>query len=114
MSATLRKGCGRKDTLRSALHKSERLELVYAREPLMHLCFDLFRTTRALPPHPLQRLGQRLAAEALLLLLLRKLANGEVCLLLAGARFTEGYTPDLHLCATEAWALRLTAHVAGS
>src|SRR5215204_6983598 len=80
----------------------------------MHLRGDTFPTNRALPPHPLQRLGQRLAAKALRLLLLRKLANGEVRLLLAGASFTEGNPPDLHLCATEARALCLTAHLAGS
>src|SRR5829696_2655056 len=84
----------------------------------MHLCGDAFPTTRALPPHSLQRLGQllgqRLAAEALRLLLLRKLANGEVCLLLAGARFTEGYTLDLHYRPMETWALCLTSHLARS
>ena len=99
--------------MRLALHKSERLYLVYARVPVMHPCFDPFRTTRALPPHPLQRLGQRLAAEALRLLL-RKLADGEVCLLLAGARFTEGYTPDLHHRLMETWALRPASHLARS
>jgi hypothetical protein len=91
--------------LKLAGTKSERLDLVYAREPLMHLRGDTFPTTRTLPPHPLQRLGQRLAAEALRLLLLRKLANGEVRLLLAGASFTEGYTPDLHHRPMETWAL---------
>src|SRR5919112_2755486 len=90
-------GCGGNALLKLAGTKSERLDLVYAREPLMHLGGDPFPTARALPPHPLQRLGQRLAAEALRLLLLRKLANGEVCLLLAGTRFTEEYTQDLHL-----------------
>src|SRR5215217_3801159 len=107
-------GCSGNALLRLAGTKSERLDLVYAREPLMHLRGDTIPTDRALPPHSLQRLGQRLAAEALRLLLLRKLANGEVCLLLAGARFTEGYTPDLHCCATEARALRLAAHLARS
>src|SRR5687767_9589922 len=107
-------GCGRKDTLRLTLHKSDGLYLVYARVPVMHPCFDPFRTTRTLPPHSLQRLGQRLAAEALRLLLLRKLAEGEVCLLLAGASFTEGYAPDLHLRATGARALRLASHLARS
>jgi hypothetical protein len=57
----------------------------------MHPCGDAFCTTRAPPPHPLQRHGERLAAQALRFLL-RKLANGEVCLLLAGARLTESYT----------------------
>src|SRR5215211_701756 len=68
-------------------------------------------TTRARPPHPLQRLGERLAAEAPRLLL-RKLANGEVCLLLAGARSTESYTPDLHNCWMGAGALCLASHLA--
>ena len=77
--------------MRLAGTKSQRLDLVYAREPLTHLRGDTFPTDRALPPHSLQRLGQRLAAEALRLLLLRKLAYCEVCLLLAGASFTEGY-----------------------
>src|SRR5215212_973989 len=100
---------------RLAVPERKRLGLVYTREPMMHLCCDAFPTTRTLPPHPLQRLGQRLAAKALrLLLLLRKLADGEVYLLLAGAPFTEGYAPDLHLCATEARALCLTAHLAAS
>src|SRR5829696_7471456 len=80
----------------------------------MHLRGDTIPTDRALPPPSLQRLGQRLASKALRPLLLRKLANGEVCLLLAGARFTEGYAPDLHLCATEARALRLASHLARS
>src|SRR5215216_1458855 len=80
----------------------------------MHLRGDTIPTDRALPPHSLQRLGQRLAAEALRLLLLRKLANGEVCLLLAGAWFTEGYTPDLHYRPMEAWALRIASHLARS
>jgi hypothetical protein len=60
--------------LRLALHKSERLALVCARVPMMHFCGGAFRTTCALPTHPLQRLGKRLAAEALRLLL-RKLAR---------------------------------------
>ena len=83
------------DFSRLAAFERERPVLVYAREPMMHLCFELFRTTHALPPRPLQRLGQRLASEVLRLLL-RKLTDGEVCLLLAGARFTEGNPPDLH------------------
>jgi hypothetical protein len=109
----LRESCGGNDFSVLAVTKRDGLALVYARVPLMHPCFDPFRTIRTLPTHPLQRLGQRLAAEALRPLL-RKLANGEVCLLLAGARFTEGYTPDLHLCATETRALRLASHLAGS
>src|SRR5215211_3735890 len=106
-------GCGGNALLKLAGTKSERLDLVYAREPLMHLRGDTFPTDRALPPHSLQRLGQRLAAEALRLLL-RKLANGEVRLLLAGTRFTEGYTPDLHLRAMGARALRVASHLARS
>src|SRR5215211_8038099 len=106
-------GCGGNALLKLAGTKSERLDLVYAREPLMHLRGDTFPTDRALPPPSLQRLGQRLAAEALRLLL-RKLANGEVRLLLAGTRFTEGYTPDLHLRLMETWALRPASHLARS
>ena len=64
----------------------------------MHLCGDAFCTIRALPPHPLQRPGESLAAKALRLLLVRKLADGEVCLLLVGTWSAEGYTPDVHLC----------------
>ena len=81
--------------MRLALHKSERLALVCARVLMMHFCGEALRTTCALPTHPLQRLGKRLAAEALGLLL-RKLADREVCLLLAGARFTERNPPDLN------------------
>ena len=99
--------------MRLAGTKSERLDLVYAREPLMHLRGDTFPTDRALPPHPLQRLGQRLAAEALRLLLC-KLADGEIYLLLAGTRSTEGYTQDLHLCATGTRTLRVEAYLARS
>ena len=47
-------------------------------------------------------------------LLLRKLANGEVRLLLAGASFTEGYTLDLHHRLMETWALRPASHLARS
>ncbi len=70
--------------------------------------------TRALlrPPHPVQRLGQQLATEALLPL--RKLADGEVRLLLAGARFAEGYAPYLHDCSMGTGALRVAAHLAHS
>ena len=46
------------------------------------------------------------------LLLLRKLADGEVHLLLAGASFTEGYTPDLHYRLMETWAVRPASHLA--
>jgi hypothetical protein len=68
----------------------------------------------AVSAHPVERLAkrfaERLAAE--ILRLLRKLANGEVRHLLAGARFTEGYAPDLHHRLMEAWALRLASHLA--
>src|SRR5215212_638695 len=96
-----------------AVPKRERLAFVYARESVMHLCCDAFRTTCALSPHPLQRLGQRLAAEVPPLLV-RKLADGEVCLLLAGTRSTEGHTQDLHLCSTGTRTLRVDAYLATS
>src|SRR5215218_2225299 len=72
------------------------------------------RTSRAIPPHSLQRLGQRLATEVPRLLLLRKLADREVRLLPAGTRSAEGHTQDLHLCATWTRTLRLTAYLATS
>ena len=73
----------------------------------------------ALAAHPVEHLAKRfskrfanwLTAE-IPRLLLRKLANGEVHLLLAGACFTEGYTPDLHHRTTETWALRPASHLA--
>jgi hypothetical protein len=81
----------------------------------MYLCCDAFPATRRmLPPNPLQHLRQRLAAEAMCLLLVRKLADGEVHLLLAGTWSAEGYTKDLHLCSTGARSLRLTAYLARS
>jgi hypothetical protein len=95
------------------LLERERFGLVYSRDPVRHLCCDPFRTTRALLPLPLQHLGQRLATEALRILL-RKLADGEVCFLLVGTRSTESYTQDLHLCATGATALRRASHLARS
>jgi len=58
-------------------------------------------------------LDQRLAPEALRIFL-RKLADDEVRLLLAGARSTEGHAQDLHLCATGARALRPASHLARS
>jgi len=61
-AAPMEGGCGAHALLRLAGTKSERLDLVYAREPPMHLRGDTFPTYRALPPHPLQRLGERLAA----------------------------------------------------
>jgi hypothetical protein len=76
-----------------------------------HLYGHAFCAGRALPPHPLQRLGERLTAGALRLLL-HKFANGEVRLLLAGARTTESYTPDLHGCWMGTRALRFTSHLA--
>src|SRR5215203_1458917 len=76
----------------------------------------------ALAAHPVQHLAKRFAerfakwlpAEVPLLLPLRKLANGEVRLLLAGASFTEGYTPDLHHRLMETRALRPASHLARS
>jgi hypothetical protein len=94
-----------------AVRKSERFGLAYAREPVMQLHSDSFPTALTLPPDPLQRLGQRLAAETLRLLP-RKLADGEVRLLLAGARSTEGYTQDLHLGVSGARAPRPASHLA--
>ncbi len=71
--------------------------------------------------HPVQHLAERFAARSVKWLaakvsrlLLRKLADGEVHLLLAGASFTEGYTLDLHHRLMEAWALRLASHLARS
>jgi hypothetical protein len=85
---------------RLALPERERFGLVYARELVRHRSRDAFRTTLTLPPIPLQHLAQRLATEVLRLLV-RKLADGEIYLLLAGTWSTEGHTQDLHLCATE-------------
>src|SRR5215203_5774461 len=98
---------------RLALPERERFGLVYTRVPVVHLCCDTFLTTLAFPPLPLQHLGQRLATQVPPILV-RKLADGEVRLLLAGARSTEGYTQDLHLCATRTRTLRLTAYLARS
>jgi hypothetical protein len=98
---------------RLAIPERERFGLVYARVPVVHLCCNAFRTTRALLPLPLQHLGQRLASEVLPILV-RKLADGEVRLLLAGARSTEGYAQDLHLCSTGARTLRVASHLARS
>src|SRR5688500_705671 len=66
----------------------------------------------SLPSHPGKRLSERLAAETLLPP--RKLADGEVRLLLAGARSTESYTQDLHLCATRTMTFRVGSHLARS
>src|SRR5215207_4217892 len=72
----------------------------------------------ALAAHPVQHLAKRFAkwipAAEVPRLLLRKLANGEVRLLHAGASFTEGYTPDLHHRLMETWALRPASHLARS
>ncbi len=74
------------------------------------------KVIRALWPYHFQRLAKRFAersaAEALLPL--RKLANGEVHLLLAGAPFAQGYTADLHYRPVEAWALGLASHLTRS
>src|SRR5215203_236495 len=98
---------------RLALLERQRFGFVYAREPMRHRRGDIIRTTRALPPLPLQHLGQRLAAEVPCLLV-RKLADGEIYLLLAGTWSTEGHTQDLRLRATGARILRLTAYLARS
>src|SRR5215211_8770154 len=73
----------------------------------------------ALAAHPAKhlakRFGQRFAKwlnSEVARLLLSKLANGEVRLLLAGASFTEGYTPDLHHRLMETWALCPASHLA--
>src|SRR5215210_7200138 len=97
---------------RLAAPERGRLALVYARELVMHLCGDAIHASRAPPPHLLQRLGERPALEAPRLLLVRKLADGEVRFLLAGARSTECYAQDLHLCAAGAWTLRPASHLA--
>jgi hypothetical protein len=64
----------------------------------------------SLPSHPGKRLGERLAAVTLLPP--RKLADGEVRLLLAGARSTEGYAQDLHLRDTGTRVPRPASHLA--
>src|SRR5215213_307595 len=75
----------------------------------------------ALAAHPVQHLAERFAerfakwlASEVPRLLLRKLADGEVHLLLAGACFIEGYAPDLHHRPMETWALRPASHLARS
>jgi hypothetical protein len=94
-----------------AVRKRDSLGLADARERVVHLCREGFLTTRVPLPLPLQHLGQRLATEVPRLLV-RKLADGEVRLLLASSRSTESYTQDLHLCATRTRTLRLTAYLA--
>ena len=95
------------------LPERERFGLVYAREPVWHRRGDTIRTTRALLPLPLQHLGQRLATEVLPILV-RKLADGEIYLLLVGTWYTEGHTQDLHLYATWTRTLGVDAHLARS
>ena len=56
-------------------------------------------------------LSQRLTTEVPPILV-RKLANGEIYLLLAGTWSAEGYTQNLHLCSTGTRTLRLTAYLA--
>src|SRR5215207_3007532 len=75
----------------------------------------------ALAAHPVEHLAERSAERfakrlpaEVPRLLLRKLANGEVRLLLASASFTEGYTPDLHHRLMETWALRTASDLARS
>jgi hypothetical protein len=80
---------------------------------MRHRRGDTIRTTRALPPLPLKHLGQRLATEVTLNLV-RKLADGEIYLLLADTWSAEGYTQDLNLCSTRTRTLRPTAYLATS
>jgi hypothetical protein len=108
----LGRGLRRNGFSRLAVTKRGTLCLVRARGPATRLCGGAFPTTRALPPHPLQRRGQQLPAEALLPL--RKLTNGEIRLLLAGAHSTEGYTPDLHDRSMGAGPPRPAPHLAHS
>ena len=71
--------------LRLAGSKREGLRLVHARGPMTHPCGSPFPTTRALPSHPLQRLGQRRASHASRPLSRNKLAGGEAPLRRRGA-----------------------------
>src|SRR5829696_866287 len=103
--------CGLRNRWRLAPPEHERFGLIYAPEPVRHRRGHTIRTTCALLPLPLQHLGQRLATEDPLILV-RKLADGEVGLLLAGTWSAEGYTQDLHLCAAGTRNLRLTAYLA--
>jgi hypothetical protein len=75
----------------------------------------------ALAAHPVEHLAKRFAERfakwltaEVPRLLVRKLANGEVHFLLAGASSTEGHTPDLHHRLMETWALRPASHLARS
>src|SRR5215218_4610789 len=103
----------RKNRWRLAPPERERYGLLYAQEPVRHRRGDTIRTTRALLPLPLQHLGQRLATQVPPILV-RKLADGEIYLLLAGTWSTEGYAQDPHLCAAGTRTLRLTAYLARS
>src|SRR5215218_9134301 len=64
-------------------------------------------------PCPGLHIYQRLATEVPLILA-RKLADGEVRLLLAGTWSAECYTQDLHLCSTGTRVVRIDAHLARS
>ena len=108
----LREGSGRKYFLRLAVRGRERLGFVHARAPTMHLCGYAFPFTHALPPHPLQRLGERRAVGARRLLPRDELSDGEVRLLLAGARPAEGHAPDLRNRQIGAGALCVAPHLA--
>jgi hypothetical protein len=88
------------------------LGLAEVGRPVVHLGGNTARTTRALPSHPLQRLGEWLAPETMRPSLLRKLADGEVGFLLAGAWPAEGYTPYLRDCSPEAGAICLDSDLA--
>jgi hypothetical protein len=101
------------DRWRLATPKREKFGLAQAREPVLQLCSNAVSAISALPLLPLQHLGQGLATEVVPILA-RKLADGEIYLLLAGTRFAESYTQDLHLCDTRTRILRLTAHLARS
>jgi hypothetical protein len=64
-------------------------------------------------PCPGLHLSQRLTTEVPPILV-RKLADGEVYLLLAGTWSAECYTQDLYLCSTGARDLRVDAHLTRS
>src|SRR5918995_4567438 len=61
--------------------------------------------------HPLQHVNKRLFIVEPLRRSLCKLAYGEVRLLLAGARLTEGYAPNLYHRRAQAGNIRPTAHL---
>jgi hypothetical protein len=54
----LRKGSGGEGSLRLALREGERFSFAYVRESVIRPCGSAFRTIRALPPQPLQRLDE--------------------------------------------------------